>query len=139
MMKTFATLVVYSSNNGACYLCRIWRIRFWLPTYGLRRYFCILLYTAHFENSFLQEWYDDKLRWDPREYGGVGEIYVPSEIIWLPDIILYNKWEKLWLLIHFVTNMILTFHSTQRRFQLLFHAKRTKDKTFLEHFTLLRF
>ena len=38
-----------------------------------------------------QEWYDDKLRWDPDEYGGVGEIYVPSEIIWLPDIILYNK------------------------------------------------
>ena len=40
---------------------------------------------------YLQEWYDDKLRWDPSEYGGVGEIYVPSEIIWLPDIILYNK------------------------------------------------
>ncbi len=39
----------------------------------------------------LQEWHDDKLRWDPSEYGGVGEIYVPSEIIWLPDIILYNK------------------------------------------------
>jgi len=37
------------------------------------------------------EWYDDKLRWDPSEYGGVGEIYVPSEIIWLPDIILYNN------------------------------------------------
>ena len=42
--------------------------------------------------SCWQEWYDDKLRWDPDEYGGVGEIYVPSEIIWLPDIILYNKW-----------------------------------------------
>merc|ERR1711963_604503 len=37
------------------------------------------------------EWYDDKLRWEPAEYGGVGEIYVPSEIIWLPDIILYNN------------------------------------------------
>ena len=43
-----------------------------------------------------QEWYDDKLRWDPDEYGGVGEIYVPSEIIWLPDIILYNKWVISW-------------------------------------------
>ena len=41
--------------------------------------------------DIFQEWYDDKLRWDPDEYGGVGEIYVPSEIIWLPDIILYNK------------------------------------------------
>merc|ERR1712088_844367 len=37
------------------------------------------------------EWHDDKLRWEPSEYGGVEEIYVPSEIIWLPDIILYNN------------------------------------------------
>jgi len=37
------------------------------------------------------EWSDDKLQWDPEEYGGVEEIYVPSEIIWLPDIILYNN------------------------------------------------
>lgn len=37
------------------------------------------------------EWHDDKLQWDPDEYGGVEEIYVPSEIIWLPDIILYNN------------------------------------------------
>lgn len=37
------------------------------------------------------EWRDDKLKWDPMEYGGVGEINVPSEIIWLPDIILYNN------------------------------------------------
>ena len=46
---------------------------------------------SFFDEFFLQEWHDDKLRWDPSEYGGVGEIYVPSEIIWLPDIILYNK------------------------------------------------
>lgn len=37
------------------------------------------------------EWHDDKLCWEPSEYGGVEEIYVPSEIIWLPDIILYNN------------------------------------------------
>ena len=42
----------------------------------------------------LQEWSDDKLRWEPEEYGGVEEIYVPSEIIWLPDIILYNKSDR---------------------------------------------
>ena len=48
--------------------------------------------SPHAFNIFArQEWYDDKLRWEPSEYGGVGEIYVPSEIIWLPDIILYNK------------------------------------------------
>lgn len=37
------------------------------------------------------EWRDYKFKWDPEEYGGVTEIYVPSEHIWLPDIILYNN------------------------------------------------
>lgn len=38
-----------------------------------------------------QRWYDYKLRWDPEEYGGVEMLYVPSEHIWLPDIVLFNK------------------------------------------------
>ncbi|CAG4955756.1 unnamed protein product [Parnassius apollo] len=37
------------------------------------------------------EWEDHKFKWDPNEYGGVKELYVPSEHIWLPDIVLYNK------------------------------------------------
>lgn len=37
------------------------------------------------------EWHDYKFTWEPTEYGGVREIYVPSEHIWLPDIILYNN------------------------------------------------
>ncbi|KAK6643823.1 hypothetical protein RUM43_000086 [Polyplax serrata] len=37
------------------------------------------------------EWVDHKFRWDPAEYGGVTELYVPSEHIWLPDIVLYNN------------------------------------------------
>ena len=38
-----------------------------------------------------QEWYDYKLSWTPREYGGVDRLYVPARDIWLPDIVLYNK------------------------------------------------
>nr|AAY28925.1 nicotinic acetylcholine receptor alpha4 subunit [Bemisia tabaci] len=38
-----------------------------------------------------QKWNDYKLRWDPNEYGGVEMLYVPSEHIWLPDIVLYNN------------------------------------------------
>ncbi|KOB76074.1 Nicotinic acetylcholine receptor alpha-2 subunit [Operophtera brumata] len=34
------------------------------------------------------EWEDHKFKWDPLEYGGVKELYVPSEHIWLPDIVL---------------------------------------------------
>jgi len=39
----------------------------------------------------MQEWLDYKLEWDPKEYGYVDILYVPSEEIWLPDIVLYNK------------------------------------------------
>ncbi|XP_076047799.1 acetylcholine receptor subunit alpha-like 1 [Oratosquilla oratoria] len=38
-----------------------------------------------------QEWEDYKLVWDPDEYGGVETLHVPSEHIWLPDIVLYNN------------------------------------------------
>lgn len=38
-----------------------------------------------------QSWMDYKLRWDPAEYGGVEVLYVPSDTIWLPDVVLYNK------------------------------------------------
>ncbi|XP_060527785.1 acetylcholine receptor subunit alpha-L1 [Cylas formicarius] len=37
------------------------------------------------------EWHDYKFMWDPQDYGGVTELYVPSEHIWLPDILLYNN------------------------------------------------
>ncbi|XP_036399340.1 neuronal acetylcholine receptor subunit alpha-3 [Megalops cyprinoides] len=36
-------------------------------------------------------WNDYKLKWDPKEYGGVEFIRVPSNRIWKPDIVLYNN------------------------------------------------
>lgn len=38
-----------------------------------------------------QQWFDYKLMWEPDKYGGVKRLYVPSEEIWLPDIVLYNR------------------------------------------------
>ncbi|PAV91319.1 hypothetical protein WR25_21905 [Diploscapter pachys] len=38
-----------------------------------------------------QVWMDNKLSWNPKNYGGVKVLYVPSEMIWLPDIVLYNN------------------------------------------------
>ncbi len=38
-----------------------------------------------------QYWNDYKMRWDPVEYGGVHMLHVPSDHIWRPDIVLYNK------------------------------------------------
>uniref|UniRef100_A0A0N4ZYX2 Acetylcholine receptor subunit alpha-type unc-38 n=1 Tax=Parastrongyloides trichosuri TaxID=131310 RepID=A0A0N4ZYX2_PARTI len=43
-------------------------------------------------NVWLQHsWVDSKLQWDPSEYGGVDVLYVPSDLIWLPDVVLYNN------------------------------------------------
>uniref|UniRef100_A0A8C5KB30 Cholinergic receptor, nicotinic, beta polypeptide 3 n=1 Tax=Jaculus jaculus TaxID=51337 RepID=A0A8C5KB30_JACJA len=38
-----------------------------------------------------QEWTDQKLRWNPNEYGGIRSIKVPSESLWLPDIVLFEN------------------------------------------------
>lgn len=38
-----------------------------------------------------QYWHDYKLTWDPKEYGGVDMLHVPSDHIWRPDIVLYNN------------------------------------------------
>ncbi|XP_070542901.1 neuronal acetylcholine receptor subunit alpha-2-like [Ptychodera flava] len=38
-----------------------------------------------------QSWVDYKLRWDPEEYEGLSVLRVPSQMLWLPDIVLYNN------------------------------------------------
>ncbi|KAM3721989.1 Acetylcholine receptor [Dirofilaria immitis] len=43
-------------------------------------------------NVWLQHtWTDIKLKWNPEEYGGVNVLYIPSDMIWIPDIVLYNN------------------------------------------------
>ncbi|KAF7228277.1 neuronal acetylcholine receptor subunit beta-2 [Nothobranchius furzeri] len=38
-----------------------------------------------------QGWNDYRLMWDPDEYEGIKKIRLPSQHIWLPDIVLYNN------------------------------------------------
>ncbi|XP_077989125.1 neuronal acetylcholine receptor subunit alpha-2-like [Glandiceps talaboti] len=38
-----------------------------------------------------QEWIDYRLRWNVSDYGGLGVLRVPSPLLWLPDIVLYNN------------------------------------------------
>jgi len=38
-----------------------------------------------------QEWNDELLKWDPKEFGGIERVRIPCDKIWLPDIVLYNK------------------------------------------------
>ncbi|KAJ6664159.1 hypothetical protein lerEdw1_008375 [Lerista edwardsae] len=37
------------------------------------------------------EWVDVKLKWDPKDYAGITSIRVPSDSIWIPDIVLYDN------------------------------------------------
>ncbi|XP_029577513.1 neuronal acetylcholine receptor subunit alpha-5 isoform X2 [Salmo trutta] len=37
------------------------------------------------------EWLDMKLRWNPDDYLGITNIRVPSDSIWIPDIVLYDN------------------------------------------------
>ncbi|CAJ0609062.1 unnamed protein product [Cylicocyclus nassatus] len=37
------------------------------------------------------QWTDRKLVWNPAEWGGVERIHIPSDQIWIPDILLYNN------------------------------------------------
>ncbi|XP_062408738.1 neuronal acetylcholine receptor subunit alpha-9 [Sardina pilchardus] len=38
-----------------------------------------------------QVWHDAYLRWDKEEYDGLEVIRIPSELVWRPDIVLYNN------------------------------------------------
>ncbi|XP_012580272.1 PREDICTED: neuronal acetylcholine receptor subunit alpha-2 isoform X2 [Condylura cristata] len=38
-----------------------------------------------------QEWNDYKLRWNPADFGNITSLRVPAEMIWIPDIVLYNN------------------------------------------------
>lgn len=48
---------------------------------------------------FMQVWHDYRLMWDPEEYEGIRKVRLPSQHIWLPDIVLYNKWVIIILLV----------------------------------------
>ncbi|CAF3490687.1 unnamed protein product [Adineta steineri] len=38
-----------------------------------------------------QEWRDEFLQWNPDDFNGIRRLNLPSKLIWLPDIVLYNN------------------------------------------------
>ncbi|CAF1335472.1 unnamed protein product [Adineta steineri] len=38
-----------------------------------------------------QEWSDEFLKWNPDDFNGIYRLNLPSKLIWLPDIVLYNN------------------------------------------------
>ncbi|MCP9264964.1 Acetylcholine receptor subunit alpha-like [Dirofilaria immitis] len=37
------------------------------------------------------QWNDYRLTWDPKKWNNIRKLYVPSDQIWIPDILLYNN------------------------------------------------
>uniref|UniRef100_A0A671EU62 Cholinergic receptor nicotinic delta subunit n=1 Tax=Rhinolophus ferrumequinum TaxID=59479 RepID=A0A671EU62_RHIFE len=44
-------------------------------------------------------WIDNRLQWDEKEFGNISVLRLPSDMLWLPDIVLENKLSRspLWL------------------------------------------
>lgn len=42
-----------------------------------------------------QRWIDEYLKWNPKEYGGVDQIWIPAIDIWTPDIFINNLYVSL--------------------------------------------
>lgn len=42
--------------------------------------------------ALLQSWIDERIRWDPNDYNQLRIFRMPASKLWLPDIVLYNRW-----------------------------------------------
>lgn len=38
-----------------------------------------------------QTWRDERISWDPQDYGNISKLTVGTQHLWIPDIVLYNK------------------------------------------------
>ncbi len=69
-----------------------------------------------------QEWQDFNFRWNPADYGGVDQLHIPSSEIWLPDVVLYNKYLLLPAL-SFFKNAISFYFSADGNYQVSIMTK----------------
>ncbi|XP_039998550.1 neuronal acetylcholine receptor subunit alpha-2-like [Xiphias gladius] len=60
-----------------------------------------------------QEWTDYKLQWSPSDFDNVTSIRVPSELIWVPDIVLYNNADGAFAVAHMTKAQL--FHTGRVR------------------------
>lgn len=41
----------------------------------------------------MQTWFDNRLKWDPRQYGNVSTVHLAPDGIWKPDVKAFNSIE----------------------------------------------
>lgn len=82
----------------ACLYFLTWYIAYWTCYSNAHTAFVCPVYMVSNEiyswtcSLLHQGWNDYRLMWDPDEYDGIKKIRLPSQHIWLPDIVLYNKY-----------------------------------------------
>ena len=50
--------------------------------------FCSILHRRVF--IMMQSWYDEFLSWDEEKYGGLHEVLVEKNEVWIPDLLVEN-------------------------------------------------
>lgn len=38
-----------------------------------------------------QSWFDERLKWNPADFGGMEKVQLPGDAIWRPELVLYNN------------------------------------------------
>lgn len=52
--------------------------------------------TKYFQDVlYFQRWKDDRMRWNMSHYNNLKVLRIPASKLWLPDIVLYNKYVTL--------------------------------------------
>ncbi|XP_066940294.1 neuronal acetylcholine receptor subunit alpha-2-like [Macrobrachium rosenbergii] len=69
--------------------------------------------------EMIMKWNDSFLRWNPADYNNTTVIRVPYEVVWYPDIILYNTADSNYRLGMIATNAIISYTG---EVELIFHA-----------------
>lgn len=44
---------------------------------------------------FGQRWTDEMMKWDPAAFGHLESLKLPSDQLWKPDIVVYNRYKKI--------------------------------------------
>lgn len=94
--------------------------------------------SAVFYVYVLQEWNDYRLVWDPDIYDGIQKLRIPSHHIWLPDIVLYNKYsnalntEPLTPPVHHTASVCTAKDACSNTFEIISTDKITSCKVFLD-------
>lgn len=56
----------------------------------LRHTLCISVFDFSDNLTLMQIWNNERISWDPDQFCGITHITIPREILWKPDIFIYE-------------------------------------------------